>query len=154
MKYQMAAGLGSPDRGREVIADEGTHIGFAVDVDHHHIAQLQRIDHPGVLTTDPPLFLAVFGDEVGEIGSARHELGGDRAADQDPIRVGHEPIAEKLLIYALGRGLEYYDMPTVRRIVKDSAGRDDRFSSLILGIVKSTPFQMRSAAPSATVAQQ
>ncbi len=45
-------------------------------------------------------------------------------------------------------------MPTVRRIVKDSASRDYRFSSLILGIVKSTPFQMRSVAASATVAQR
>jgi hypothetical protein len=52
-------------------------------------------------------------------------------------------MTEKLLIYALGRGLEYYDMPTVRGIVKDSASRNYRFSSLILGIVKSTPFQMR-----------
>jgi hypothetical protein len=52
-------------------------------------------------------------------------------------------MTEKLLIYALGRGLEPYDMPTVRRLVKESAQKDYRFSSVILGIVKSTPFQMR-----------
>jgi len=63
-------------------------------------------------------------------------------------------VTEKLLTYALGRGLESYDMPTVRRIVKESAARDYKFSSLILGIVKSTPFQMRSVATGETVAQR
>ena len=47
------------------------------------------------------------------------------------------------MTYALGRGLEYYDMPVVRAIVKDAAARNYRFSSLVLGIVKSAPFQMR-----------
>ena len=50
---------------------------------------------------------------------------------------------EKLLTYALGRGLAYYDMPAVRGIVRDSARNNYRFSSIILGVVKSTPFQMR-----------
>jgi hypothetical protein len=52
-------------------------------------------------------------------------------------------MTEKMLIYALGRGLEYYDMPTVRGIVREMAQNDYRFSSLVLGIVKSAPFQMR-----------
>jgi len=52
-------------------------------------------------------------------------------------------LAEKLMTYALGRGLAYYDMPEVRRIVRESAGQDYRFSSLILGVVDSTPFQKR-----------
>ena len=52
-------------------------------------------------------------------------------------------VTEKLLMYALGRGVEYYDAPTVRRIVRDAAGEDYRWSSIILGIVNSTPFQMR-----------
>jgi mono/diheme cytochrome c family protein len=52
-------------------------------------------------------------------------------------------VAEKLLTYALGRGLEYYDQPAVRRIVKDAAADDYRWSSVILGVVKSAPFQMR-----------
>jgi mono/diheme cytochrome c family protein len=50
---------------------------------------------------------------------------------------------EMLLIYALGRGLEHYDMPVVRAIVKDAAAQNYKFSSLVLGVVKSTPFQMR-----------
>jgi mono/diheme cytochrome c family protein len=50
---------------------------------------------------------------------------------------------EKLLTYALGRQIEYFDMPAVRAIVRDAANQDFRFSSLITGIVKSTPFQMK-----------
>src|SRR5262249_32105882 len=53
-------------------------------------------------------------------------------------------LTEKLLIFALGRGLGYYDMPTVRTIVRESEKQNYRFSSLILGIVRSTPFQMRA----------
>jgi hypothetical protein len=52
-------------------------------------------------------------------------------------------LTEKLLIYALGRGLEYYDMPQVRRIIWGAAGDDYRWSSIVLGIVSSPPFQMR-----------
>jgi hypothetical protein len=55
-------------------------------------------------------------------------------------------LAEKLLIYALGRGLDYRDMPSVRGIVRDAAQKDYRMSSLILGVIRSTPFQMRTAA--------
>ena len=51
--------------------------------------------------------------------------------------------AEKLLTYALGRRVEYFDMPAVRAIVRDAARNDYRFSSLITGIVKSAPFQMK-----------
>ncbi len=54
------------------------------------------------------------------------------------------------MTYGLGRGLEYYDMPTVRTIERNAAaGNNYRFSSLILGIVKSTPFQMKKAQPAA-----
>ena len=52
-------------------------------------------------------------------------------------------VAEKLLTYALGRNLESYDMPAVRAIVRGAGADDHRFSSLVLGIVQSTPFQMR-----------
>jgi mono/diheme cytochrome c family protein len=52
-------------------------------------------------------------------------------------------VTEKLMTYALGRGLAYYDMPAVRSIVRESVSNNYRFSSLISGIVKSTPFQMR-----------
>jgi mono/diheme cytochrome c family protein len=51
--------------------------------------------------------------------------------------------AEKLLTYALGRRVEYFDMPAVRAIVGDAARNGDRFSSLVTSIVKSAPFQMK-----------
>ena len=50
-------------------------------------------------------------------------------------------VVERLLTYALGRGLEYYDMPAVRTIVRDAAPTEYRWSSIVLGIVKSAPFQ-------------
>jgi len=53
--------------------------------------------------------------------------------------------SEMLLTYALGRGLEYTDMPVVRAIVREAARREYRFSSLVMGIVTSAPFQMKSA---------
>ena len=56
-----------------------------------------------------------------------------------------ECMAGKLLTYALGRGLEYYDQPAVRKIRRDMAAQDDRFSALVLGVVNSVPFQMRRA---------
>jgi hypothetical protein len=52
-------------------------------------------------------------------------------------------VTKTLLTYALGRGVEYYDTPAVRAILRDAAPQDYRLSSIILGIVKSTPFQMR-----------
>ena len=55
-------------------------------------------------------------------------------------------VTEKLLTYALGRGLEYYDAPAVRAMARDAQRGDYRFSSLVLGIVNSSPFQMRKTA--------
>jgi hypothetical protein len=53
-------------------------------------------------------------------------------------------LTEKLLTYALGRGVEYYDQPAVRAIVRDASRRDYRFATaLVAGVVRSTPFQMR-----------
>jgi hypothetical protein len=52
-------------------------------------------------------------------------------------------VSEKLLTYALGRGLTAADMPAVRGIVRESQRDSYRFSSIILGIVRSVPFQMR-----------
>jgi hypothetical protein len=52
-------------------------------------------------------------------------------------------LTEKLLTYALGRGLTHEDMPAVRGILRDAAADDYRFTALLTGIVQSTPFQMR-----------
>jgi len=62
---------------------------------------------------------------------------------KDPDRfVG--AIAQKLLMYGIGRNVQYFDAPAVRKIVRDSAANDYKFSSLVLGVTKSTPFQMRT----------
>jgi len=68
-------------------------------------------------------------------------------------------IAEKMLIYALGRGLEPVDMPVVRSVVKNAAAQNYAMQSIVLGIVRSVPFQMRTAlrpaaAPVTTSAQK
>jgi mono/diheme cytochrome c family protein len=56
-----------------------------------------------------------------------------------------QTLTEKLMIYGLGRGLQHYDMPVVRDIVRQTAKQDYRFSSLVMAIVTSPPFQMRVA---------
>ena len=83
------------------------------------------IDATGVL---------VDGTKVDGVASLRDVL--VRYSDQF-VRV----VTEKLLTYALGRGVEYEDMPLVRSIVRNSAGSKYAFSSLVLGIVKSPAFQ-------------
>ena len=59
-----------------------------------------------------------------------------------------QTFTERLLIYALGRGIAEYDRPAIRRILREAAPSDYRWSSLITGIVTSTPFQMRSSGES------
>jgi hypothetical protein len=67
-----------------------------------------------------------------------------RALTDDPT-LFIRGITEKLMVFALGRGLEYYDMPIVRSIVADAQRDDYSFTSLVLGVAKSVPFRMRSA---------
>jgi mono/diheme cytochrome c family protein len=54
-------------------------------------------------------------------------------------------LSEKLLTFAIGRGVAYYDAPALRKIVRDTSAQDYRFSSIVMGIVNSTPFRMRKA---------
>ena len=64
---------------------------------------------------------------------------------------------EKLLTYALGRGVEYRDMPLVREIARDVIANNGRFSAMVMGVVKSRPFQMNTvvepAAPATSTAR-
>jgi hypothetical protein len=83
------------------------------------------------------------GDKVDGAAALRETL-----TSRPEVFVG--VMTEKLLTYALGRGVEYYDMPAVRRIVHDAGARDFKFSALIAGVVKSTPFQMKLKAPALT----
>jgi len=75
----------------------------------------------------------------GEEGYPGHVEAMVRYSDQY-VRV----VAEKLLTYALGRGTGSADMPVVRAIVRGAAGSNYRFSDLVLGVVKSVPFQMNT----------
>ena len=75
-------------------------------------------------------------------------IGSQRAFREALLESGDEfirTVTEKLMTYALGRGVDYYDAPTIRRIVRGLARDDYRWSSLVLGIVGSESFQMRRA---------
>jgi hypothetical protein len=82
---------------------------------------------------------------------------GDAIAGPDELRAAllRKPetfagtVVEKLMTYAVGRGVEYYDAPVVRRIVRGAAADEYRWSALIKGVIDSPPFQMRSADPRA-----
>lgn len=65
---------------------------------------------------------------------------------KDPDRFVNA-VTEKLMMYALGRNVQYYDAPSIRAIVHDSAKQNYTFASLVEGIVKSRPFQMRANQP-------
>ena len=54
-----------------------------------------------------------------------------------------QTLTEKLMTFALGRGVEYYDMPAVRKIVHQAKPNNYRFSDIVVGIASSVPFQMR-----------
>jgi hypothetical protein len=54
-----------------------------------------------------------------------------------------ETFTERLMTYALGRGVEDYDHAALRKITRDASSDDQKWSAIILGIVNSTPFQMR-----------
>jgi hypothetical protein len=94
-------------------------------------------------------------DEGQPIDSAAQVFDGTKIAGPSALRqwlLGYsdqfvEVVAEKLLTYALGRGVEYQDMPLVRAIARDASRNDNRFSALILAVVKSKPFQMNMKAP-------
>jgi hypothetical protein len=70
-----------------------------------------------------------------------------RTAVLSRFEVFARTLSEKLLTYGLGRAVRYEDMPAVRKVARDAARDDYRFSSIIAGIVQSEPFQMRRKAP-------
>jgi hypothetical protein len=78
-------------------------------------------------------------------GSKFEGVGGLQKALLNRPEVFVNTMTEKLMTYSLGRGVEYYDAPAVRKVVSQSRDQGYRFSSLVLGIVNSTPFQMRRA---------
>jgi hypothetical protein len=84
-------------------------------------------------------------DAIGTSASGEtiHGLSGLRAALLDPPDQFPRTVTEKLLAYAIGRRLDYYDRPAVRKIVREAAASDYRWSSIIAGIVKSPTFLRR-----------
>jgi hypothetical protein len=78
-------------------------------------------------------------------GAAVEGLAGLRAALLEQPEQFPRTVTEKLLAYALGRGLEPTDMPAVRRIVRDAAGQGHQWSSIVNGIVTSVPFRYASS---------
>lgn len=84
-------------------------------------------------------------DASGQLWDGTPVVGpaGLRAALEDRSDLFVQAFTERLLTYALGRGLEYYDMPTVRTIVAGAGEEDFRFAALVSGIVESVPFRMR-----------
>jgi hypothetical protein len=110
---------------------------------------LENFDAIGAWRTTDESGAAVDASGITVGGETIRGLPGLRAALLQ--RPGQFPttLTEKLLAYALGRRVEYYDLPAVRTIVHDAAADDYRWSSLVLGIVKSPPFLMR-AAPAGT----
>jgi len=109
-------------------------IGFALE-SFDGVGRSRNTEEGAAIDTSGTLF---NGAKVDGIVGLRRNL-----VAQPEIFVG--VMTEKMLTYALGRGLEYYDMPAVRTIVQDGRSKDFRFSSLVLGIVRSTPFQMKEA---------
>jgi hypothetical protein len=92
------------------------------------------IDGSGVL---------VDGTKIDGVASLRESLI-HRSAQFERV------VAEKLMTYALGRGVEFQDMPELRSIVREAAPNNYRFSSLVLGIVKSPAFQTNMKLPNTT----
>ena len=87
----------------------------------------QAIDATGTLFT---------GAKIDGITGLRREI-----AARPEVFVG--VLTERMLTYGLGRGLEYYDMPAVRKIIRDARATNYRFSSIVLGVTRSVPFQMK-----------
>jgi Protein of unknown function (DUF1592)/Protein of unknown function (DUF1588)/Protein of unknown function (DUF1585)/Protein of unknown function (DUF1595) len=107
-------------------------IGFALE-NFDLIGAWREMDGPGAVDASGQL---VDGTPLKGPGDLRAALLSRREAF---VTVA----TEKLLTYALGRPLEYYDMPVVRAIVRKAATSDYRFSALVLGIVESAPFQKK-----------
>jgi len=107
-------------------------IGFALE-NFDAVGHWRNNDEGGKIDPSGTMFNGAPLDGVAGLRKA--------LVDQHDIFVG--VMTEKMLTYALGRGLEYYDVPAVRKIVQEARNNDFRFSSLIMGIVKSTPFQMK-----------
>jgi hypothetical protein len=117
-------------------------IGFALE--NFDVVGLWRINDSSV-PIDPSGQL-VDGTEVNGPASLRQALLG--RSD-----LFTQKFTQDLLMYGTGRVLQYYDMPSVRAIERAASADNHRFSSIVLGIVRSAPFQMRRAEPATTTTE-
>jgi hypothetical protein len=89
-------------------------------------------------------------DTTGQLPDGTQVKGPDDLRRQIVSRPDHQfvqALTENLMTYALGRGLDYRDMPTVRRIVRQAAGDQFQFKSIVMGVVTSDAFRKRESAP-------
>jgi hypothetical protein len=104
---------------------------------------LESFDAVGRFRTHDENYEPIDNSGVYADGTRIDGLPGLRHVLVDHSRQFVSTLTSMLLTYALGRGVESYDAPAIRAILHEAAPQDYRLSSLILGIVKSTPFQMR-----------
>ena len=121
-------------------------IGFALE-NYDAIGRWRTIDMTGVLE-EPPAGAAAPGSRIDPSGSLPGGAAFAGPAGLRSLLLERQDefvatVAERLLMYALGRPVAYYDMPAVRQVLREAAGDGNRWSSIIVGIVRSTPFQMR-----------
>ena len=109
-------------------------IGFSME-NFDGVGHWRTSDHGVPIDPSGTLF---NGASVNGISGLRQMLAGN-----PDVFVG--VMAEKMLTYALGRGITYNDMPAVRKIVQDARSRDYKFSALVAGVARSTPFQFKEA---------
>lgn len=107
---------------------------------------LQNFDATGRWRTIGPVGQVIDASGGMPDGQKFYGVNGLRTALLANSNLFLQTMTEKLMTYALGRGLKAYDMPTVRKVVRDAAKDDNRFSAFVMGIVRSPAFQMRMSA--------
>jgi hypothetical protein len=114
---------------------------------------LENFDVDGTWRTEDRLAAKPI-DSLGTLPDGTDLQGPNGLRDallRDPERFA-QMLTEKLMTYALGRPVQYYDMPAVRKVMRDSAKGGYRFSSLVIGIVESEPFQQQAIPAAGTAA--
>jgi hypothetical protein len=142
-------------RHRQSAACSGCHsvmdpLGFALE-NFDAIGRRRTIDMTGV-REEPPAGTPAAGTPIDASGALPGGTVFTGVAGLRQLLVDREQefvgtVAERLLMYALGRPVEYYDMPAVRQVLRTTAKGGNRWSSLVVGIVNSRPFQMRRPRP-------
>ena len=110
-------------------------LGQALD-NYNAIGEWRRIERDSGVAVDP-------SGELAGGGEVRSPIDLRNALTEDPGQFV-QALTGKLVTYALGRRIEYYDMPAVRRIVRDAAASGYSFAAIVRGIAESAPFRMRS----------